>query len=1169
MYKYDKMNIDKISKDMVKSLFYNDDGTRTDIYVDVLNDIKPYINPSSTIQIGGGIELEFESDLPDEDINPDELFTQIGGNILLQNYLVIRFRLWNYHKDLNNLNKRLRKTNVKVTDLFNMIEKLIKLDSGKAKGIFVVLKDYLMLKKSNVVFEYLNDDITANPIEAEVDKFRRDSLKPLLDLNKNKLQSYTRIAEYSYAKFIKKIENYFWKLFNINIFSITSIFKKLEKEIELQNKQSEKLLKMDERINYDKYKISKGDKLSEKIVKLIDKIDERKNDNAELLKNNSNILSDIRKYYNEVNKYFIPSTKKLNVSHFDNKLTIPLKEIFESLDSIIGVISKIKSNISNTIELLGDLYNDTVFVGKYENNIFNVKFGELRTEALKAKDAFDGIDSDLKEIKKRYLNSVYPNPDIKINMSEIRLLFDTIVNASLLPIISTFEPYFIKGQVIIDSSTIDAFIRNFGNQRVKVGGAKQLTKLCQIGGANEEYKDNYLLHTYDMYLVPYDFTNRNGYDDIGLNPIAISKDFTKPRPTHSILRVARRGNNNGLYMYNSDTTTSTKKIDNTLHFDTLNALQLIPGYNMVTKNIDYVRNDIIIYDFIKDIMTKFNQYGNKVSFIPLYYKGKFYIYIINYNNGELINYNAKFIKQGDLMKFNIIKSEYYTYLPDNLPDDETVYLLPVFIHIKTKKYKDYDRKTKTPYTNNNTPPNAYYDYDYYLPYDSVFNKLLLPYMNIPSNEYDNNFKYDSRSKNLEDIINTNTPLYLYAIDPTNLVDMRNKIKFVLFFLQNLKFTDNKGNNGITIANKKVDETIKNIYEHYFISYQLFFQRYKLLTDISKTQSISYPIGYTNALFNLFDGKIEQTVFENYYNVFTYNNGRLKTIEKINKYISTFKMIYLRVIEDIDAELVNKEKIAGINVLNIKSEKFTSIQGDVYNKVNYKVEYLKPYLQSILTIKEKIDEGVEQYITKIRKNIKSIEDYESSEFKGIKPSIIKDINANTAYGNYLRNSDNDVYIGLESTNNILETYNVKSSVVSADPTEVIFDLFQYMGTIKTADESIINSKEKKLFNFNPAPKFNDYIPFFSNKKNVEAFMNGLKATFQNDRNAKYPGHEIINSSITSAYSSYEVAIYRLYNLYNQKIINDDDKRALSPMRDIAKAYNEELKLKLEEQKKDKK
>lgn len=1179
MYKYDKMDIDKISKDMVKSLFYNDDGTRTDIYIDVLNDIKPYLNPSSTIQIGGGIELEFESDTDltggnDEggklDINPDELFTQIGGNILLQNYLVIRFRLWNHYKKFSSLNKELRKTNVKLTDLFNIVEKLIKTNNGRAKGIYIVLKDYMMLKKSNAVFQYLLDDVKANPIDSNVDKYRKGQVATFLETNNRKIKSYTRSAEYAYATFIKKIENHYWfKLFNINFFNITSLFNKLNDELTLQKNRKTAIIKSYEKIDFEKYISKKGDKLSDKISKLIDNIEIKSNDNDSLINSNQGLFENISLYYKEVNKYFISSTKKLNVARFDNNLTIPLIKIFKALDSIISVVDTIKKNMSNTVEFLGDLFNDTVFIGKYENNIFNKKFGELRTEALKAKDAFENLDNDLKEIKKRYLNSVYPNPDIKVNMAEIRLAFDTIVNASLLPIVATFQPYFIKGQVVINSSTIDAFVRNFGSQRVQVGGDKSLTDLCKIGGAlADEYQNNYLLHSYDMYLVPSDFTNRNDYKS-GLATIANAKDFTKPRPVHSILRLARRGNNTGLYMYNDDSTVSTNKLKKDIEHTTINGLRLTPGMTMVTKDIDYVRNDIIIYDFIKDLMKKVNEYTNKVSFITLYYKGKYYIYLINYSSGKLYNYNSKFTPKGDLLKFEIIKSEYYTYLPKNIQaTDETVYLLPVFIHIKTQKYIDYNRKVSAPYTDNNTPPNAYYDYDYYLPYDSVFNKLLIPYMNFSTADYMKNFKYDSRSKNLNDIINNDTPIYLYALDPTNLVDMRNKIKFALFFLQNLNVTDENGNNGKKIIDA-INTKITQIYEHYFTSYQLFFQKYKLLDDVTKTQNIAYPSGYSNSLFNLFSNKIEQIVFENYYNVFTSHHGRVKAIEKINKYISTFKTIYLRVIEDIDSELLNREKITGIDTVNIKAQKFTSIQGEVFNKVNNKVEYMKPYLTSILAINKKVNEGVEQYITEIRANIKKIEDYERDEFKDIKPSILKDVNPNTAYGNYLRNVDSDPYVGLETTNSILETYNVKSTIVSLDPAEVVFDLYQYIKSAKMPDEYLIEKQgkitnvESSQLQFNPAPKFNDYIPFFSNVKNVEGFINGLKATFQSDSNAKYPNHEIINATIKGQYGTFEKGIFRIYNVYKQKISNEDDKKALRPMKDIADAYSEELKLKLEE------
>ena len=149
------------------------------------------------------------------------------------------------------------------------------------------------------------------------------------------------------------------------------------------------------------------------------------------------------------------------------------------------------------------------------------------------------------------------------------------------------------------------------------------------------------------------------------------------------------------------------------------------------------------------------------------------------------------------------------------------------------------------------------------------------------------------------------------------------------------------------------------------------------------------------------------------------------------------------------------------------------------------------------------------------------------------------------------------------------YNVKSTIVSLDPAEVVFDLYQYIKSAKMPDEYLIE-KQGKITNvetsqlqFNPAPKFNDYKPFFSNAKNVEAFMNGLKATFQSDSNAKYPNHEIINGTIKSQYGTFEKGIFRIYNVYKLKITNEDDKKALRSMKDIADSYSEELKVKLEE------
>lgn len=1145
-----------ITYKQLNSYLYNLDGSKSENYDLIMDYLNPFLN--SDIQIGGNISLNIKKDIT-------ELFED---DFLKKEYLGAG--LVSFFKNISGMNKFYSLYNkfIKFKNEFDKTynelieyETLIKNDTNY---VLTNLAEYFVYYKFIISYEYLkNKDSTLSnsTIENNIKLTMEELSGKEYDL-KNSYKEFSRAVDEQKKKYFfskkKSVAGYFYLKKKIN-----TISEKLVKFTKASNKYS--ALKAKYR------KLNKGDKkYNEKFKNTIINFESAKLELTNNITKAEQILGNINNFRLKIVNLFNESgdLKSKSLDTLKNNLFI----VYDELDNLKLYYSACNVNFKKLIDLFKRLSIkfQNKFNKKLEDNIFLKKIVSLIEKTTHAAELADVTVALLDEMKNKYMSINFPPPNIDEQINILENCNNSIV-ATFDTINENFKFFIVNNNIVVDENTIVSFINSIN--RI-VGGNQIMATTSQTGGLllsrtiTEFNNKMFLLHTYDMYAIFVDFVYK---ERRGVN-------------------ISLRGMQTFLRLYNRHIINNLQErlLINTNDPDVVKFIypNVIPGTMMISKELDFNLSHNIIPAFVN----KIKQYVNEIrpQFMGFLYQNNIYIYVVSFNQNSNINYylysktsiniNESSPFKQRLMKIKVFNFEYYTYIPKfneniNIDINKELFILSFFIEYKEyypKNNYEWNNFYKTSY---NEECNAKYKYDkLFLPIDTLFNKVLIPYIPVKLNKY-NIYQKSSNLDKLDMILGkskeTTDPkivifdLHLFGVDPINLLELMN-LKFVMFFTNAVYVF--VGPDYLLLDN----DIMKDCYEYfndYVFGYNMFFNTISNITNVINIDKQDYLGNNSNVkIVNLFGNSIKSEYLKKYYNSDNYD-----------KYIFIFKYLFYEIQKDIDPGLINK--IKGIDTAIVKTKSLNELDNYIFNILNEDAmkqifsDYLK-YFQSIVNkIKNK---SFDKYINNIVKSIKVIESFNETnitlKIKEHMPFIINKVKPGDFYDKNIdtfKNSDNVI-------NLLKQTYTYNAKISDTIP---IMDAL--LPGIKELSATAIENKlslleDKKPSQLSGSIKYIDnYIPYLITEEGAKKLVNSIidynanKKNFtENFRDSKY-----LTSELT-AYSNIEKVIHRLVYYINIKL-NEEQKQDFrkEAYKKVYKQYDEkytnELKLQIEESEKKKK
>lgn len=908
-----------ITKDLLNSILYEENGEKSEFHDYILDGIKPYLKEN--IQLGGGITVLTELELDDLFDENGKLKPQLGGGLIdyIKRYANISF----FNRFYNQYNKLQNKFQP-IADDINALHTIVDKRTGKIKGL---LGEFYKSKKTLVLLNY------------NLKKLDASNTRDIIQYNRNikKLNSYVagtvnklNIAHKYFNKEFHERKFKILKLGRVNIDQYSVLNKKLN---EYQDNVEKLHLYFDKRYSGLEAEIDELRVKNEKIYTTINKKFNKFNDDRLRLDNKINRLSEKLGEVENIKLHI--DNKFKSYGNFDLSIGImienELSNIYNKIDETIVITKGMKDNFEKMVKILVRLENSfqSLFDESKRDNKFAKKMNEFIQKVTRCYHISDLLFSQFLEIKSNYATKDFPPPNLDNDLDTAEHMFDGIL-LYFDEIKNVFESFVEEttGKIIIDNTTIVKFIKKMnglqsGGAIIQSGGA-----YTQLGGVMPiEIMENIIyLHTYDMYAVNGD----NGDNSFtGGHNLLLTQTYLRLNPGKSF-----------------------SGIHEPIVYDPINTVNLgvltkniKPGIVMVSKEIEYMYNNNIIAKFINNLKGIINK--PRPQFLGLLYKGEIYIYLINIlktGNIKIMLSSRDIVsnitKNNSYFPIDIIGKTYYVFIPENIRklhdmdlssikdndkkkkierQQKEVFIIPFFLKLGTLDYAKELNHVKL--GNNN--PNALYKYDIYLPIDTLFNKVLIPYIPVNISDYKVINKTSSHKTMNEMYKNIfNSPISnvnIISIKPTELHKLMN-YKYVLFFTSNIYMYDNNGKPK-TI---KIDDTIKTeareIYIDYFNYQQSYYNKLKILTDINNITSENL---FNNSKhINFMSGNISKDKLREYYNSDKYNN-----------YILYFKFIYYNIINDIDVDILKIDKVEGIDSLKITTGPENELEKFIFNKLN--------------------------------------------------------------------------------------------------------------------------------------------------------------------------------------------------------------------------------------------
>jgi hypothetical protein len=975
--------MEDITKDLFDSILYDENGNKSDIHEEILDGLKSL---KTNIQLGGGISISTELDINDLFDDSGKLKKQYGGIKFIK-----RTKVYIKYVKFNNFYKNYTKIMNVIEPLSKDIIKFYELIKTKMTDILSLLKNYYMSKKIIITLKYILDkrlmpDELRNKdlVKREISYLNNKNVIIVKKLNR----AYTLFKkEFSKSKFsILKLSEYNVDSYNILNDKLIKVRKEiaksekyysdnfaiLEQDIDEISDESKNLfkklrVKLD---NFDKYSI----KVFNKLKDLSDKMGYIETINVEITKRFNN--------YNKFDDSVGKVIKKEVYNVYDNidELSTITKKMADNFEPLANVMTKLQSKL------------DSFFSREIHNNVFSKKMKDFSSKLNMCYKISSYLFKSFIEIKTSYAGKDFPPPNVTTDFNTIYHAYDGIK--------VFFEEFNKVFSVFIQESTNKIIIDNIS----VVKFIKEIQGLT-VGGDIITSLDNtyYYLHSYDMYAI---------------------KDSNNTLKTQ--LRYYNHETPGGIYdiiVYNGNTTLFENK---------QNKLQ--PGIVMVSLEYEYNYNNIIISKFVNDLKKILNK--PKPTFAAYLYKGIIYVYIINIlksNNINVILHKKIDIKNiKPKFKLNVLGFDYYGYIPKDIIElhkkklsdisnkkekneidkkQKVVIIIPFFIYLSK-----LDQLEKTKYKN---IPNAIYNYEIYLPIDTLFNKILIPYVPVNIKDYMMSKKKtnDFITKIYNDTFNNNIiNINLMSIKPDEL-ELLKSLKYVLFFTDEMKIYDNSVGNSKRLLDISDDikKNITNIYTDYFNFFQGYNNKLKVMTNVENIKFEKINTMSTN--INFMSNNINKEKLIKYYNSENYKN-----------YISYFKYIYYTIINDIDINIIKLDNISEIEDLEITVGPGNTLEKSVFttllemkelfeeNLSVYAKLYDEIYIKNV--IKEKIASIDNSY-----QKLNAINNDELNKEIKLYPSLVPKIPGAAEF--YKNQEENPEYPQLKSINELQKVMSVYS------------------------------------------------------------------------------------------------------------------------------------------------
>lgn len=902
----------------MESIKYNDVLNYLEDNPHLLSKLNSYL--SENITIGGSnnnsISLDFNYDISDLfDSNgyllEDHLHLFNGGGI---------FSGFSAKGKIKKVEK-LYNTLIKVDNTFDkMYNEIIDFEDkikDLSKSLFSDLSKFYIQYKYKIALDYISSKNNSN-----------------IDDDFNFLIKKKKYYDLDIKHSVEDIEDSY-KEFNdsINTYKSKGIFSKKKKitagYIYLNNKLNEYtkiLVKIKKQFHKKKKKIIKYKKNKvhgAKIKEIINNFEKKINDYDNKIDKCNEVLVNIFNIQKKVDDIFRENTFKNNTQIlYDNMFSV-----YENVDNIIDYFKTIKKSLESLKDLF-KIYNIKLqndFDPKLKDNNFVLLIKKIVKSIADSYLIIEATLSLLKTMRQNNLTYNFPPKNINQNLARLEQSNKAILLTYDL-VYSHFKYFFVDDKVVIDEDNIVKFINNVNkivggmnynteftkdDNFLQLGGLKTITEPDAI---NEEA---FYLHTYDMYAINKNFCNHNG------------EDYSNKKTYLRLLDRSIYTNLYNKYIYGS---TMTEKED--LYPN------LFPGSMMITKEMDYDTNNHILPQFIHKIKNLLNK--ARPQFITFFYKFKIYTYIINFINSEnitfylynTIDFTKKTFKNDKerIINIEVYGEYYYYYIPKFKDDDEEeknkLYVLPAFLQIR-QKYP----KTQQEWEQNrffiDDEPNAKFKYDnLYIPIDTLYNKVLIPYIPINLRFFNINTKKQDLGLSINniglvhDISKGNfdklgVTINLRAIDPLNLEQLK-KFKFIALFTDMVKIFKNNTDGYINL-NKDIMQDCYDYFNDFIFTYNLMFDEVLKSNDINKLNSNNYLGKYfTNSIVSLFNNSLNTNSIKEYYN----------DSDNYENFTFVFKYIYYECMKDIDITLF--DTIKGIDTKLVKNTKLDNVNATVYN-----------------------------------------------------------------------------------------------------------------------------------------------------------------------------------------------------------------------------------------------
>lgn len=1078
--------MEHITLNGLKDILYDDNDNPTEVY----NMIKSIFNEN--IQIGGGIEIEQEFDIitlfDDKGYLTDEAKEILGGgegdsffDIFKTDIQILK----NFYKEANEFNKECDNfVNSRLLNFKNRADKLsyniydefiYYFQNAKYRALLLALRDVYESETDLSSLPENTPDTEKLRISYELAESKLKNIDNLANEIEIKLRGSRTAIMYAYKIYKRDFKKSKWKAFkkaitrqDYNYFKLIkdSLAYLREKQLKLREKYERETIKKIVAKYNKKVALGKLNKGKETINNIVSKIDNVMNENTNIISSGNQMLVDILNTTNGIEEYKegIIDNEEIYENILNNTSII-----IKGFNTLIVKANEIKSNIKGLLQLFEILRNTTktIVINQGKNTNFDIALDYLFNELIKCNEINESYINSLVECQDIYIYRSFPVPNLHITMSMLLQGYKAV--EVFYNKIDKYYRFLIKdNKVDVSDEAITKFIKNINNTKPILGGNIH-NKLIQYGGAN--YNNSvYMLHSYDMYYLFNEFNILRGMQTYLRR---------NPRYKGSIYNIKHDDTVDASYSYQIDEYfkyDSDIDIEDSYYSNNYNTQGSIIGLIMVTKEIDYLKRDRLHKKFLSKLRSAVNIVFP--SFIGIYLNGKIHIHLISFNHTGSINMDdiTEFVSietpsaKSLYYKVKIGNNNFYAYIPEKIYEPEFNNIDPklddegkeaLIDELKNKPFfipffiKFDSLSNNMDYEKTRTNPTAKLSYDIYLPYDTIFKRLLLPYLNLGNNS--KYFKYEHKDKSLKELIpyTSSININILALKPDNINTLTNKIKFVLFFANN-----NARTNG-ELFDQLIYNKIRATLTNYFYWSN---ENITGLLNVNDIKKASINVNYDYIIGNLINKKPhifnnDIINYETIKNMFALNNDI-----QIEKHIKVFKYILYSSIKKIDPTNKLLKGITSLDTIKIQTETLSSPEKNIFTTFKNNIELLRIELELFLKIKKHIEgkENSGKIIADIIKSITALQKLDNDKInKIIKTNKYKLPEIKSVQSYFKTINDNPQFVTPEKLLNLGTLLNnVGNSITNKYVEDLIF--ITIAENFKSLDKE--TSKEFKLKQF---------------------------------------------------------------------------------------------------------